>query len=82
MEKSARDRGEARRPEQQRAEVFGAKARELRERASLSQGELAEATGLSRATVIAVEKAQVVPHPKTRRKISAALGADVRELWR
>lgn len=66
----------------EKTERCGRAIRELRDRASLSQEELADKAGLSRNTVVTVEKGRVVPHPKTRRKLAWALGAEVEELWR
>lgn len=54
--------------------------RELRERASLSQMELAERSGVSRATIADLERDKRTPHPRTRRKLAEALGVDPHEL--
>ena len=54
--------------------------RELRDRASLSQEELAEKAGVSRATIADLEAGKRKAHPKTRRKIAGALGGDPAEL--
>ena len=54
--------------------------RELRDRASLSQMELAERAGVSRATIADLELAKRKPQPKTRRKLAAALGVEPHEL--
>lgn len=54
--------------------------RELRDRASLSQEELAEKSGVSRATIAELEAGKRAAQPKTRRKIAEALGVEPREL--
>ena len=54
--------------------------RELRDKASLSQEELAELSGVSRATIAALELGKRKPHPKTRRKLAEALGVEPVEL--
>ena len=54
--------------------------RGLRDRASLSQEELAERAGVSRATIAALELGKRKPHPKTRRKLAEALGVEPHEL--
>jgi transcriptional regulator with XRE-family HTH domain len=54
--------------------------RELRDRASLSQEELAERAGVSRATIADLERGARKPHPKTRRKLAEALGVEPYEL--
>ncbi len=56
--------------------------RELRDRASLSQGELAERAGVSRATITDLERGKRKPQPKTRRKLAEALGVEPYELSR
>jgi transcriptional regulator with XRE-family HTH domain len=54
--------------------------RELRDRASLSQEELAERAGVSRATIADLELGKRKPQPKTRRKLAEALGVEPYEL--
>ncbi len=54
--------------------------RGLRGRASLSQEELAERAGVSRATVADLELGKRKPQPKTRRKLAEALGVEPHEL--
>ncbi len=54
--------------------------RELRDRASLSQEELAERAGVSRATIADLELGKRKPQPKTRRKLAKALGVAPHEL--
>ncbi len=54
--------------------------RELRDRASLSQVELAERAGVSRATIADLELGKRKPQPKTKRKIAEALGVEPHQL--
>ena len=54
--------------------------RELRERASFSQMELAERSGVSRATIADLELGKRGARPKTRRKLARALGVEPWEL--
>jgi transcriptional regulator with XRE-family HTH domain len=54
--------------------------RELRERASYSQMELAERSGISRATIADLESGKRGARPKTRRKLAKALGVEPWEL--
>ena len=54
--------------------------RELREWASLSQMELAERSGVSRATIADLELGKRGARPKTRRKLAKALGVEPWEL--
>ena len=54
--------------------------RELRDHASLSQVELAERAGVSRATIADLELGKRRPQPKTRRKLAEALGVEPHEL--
>jgi transcriptional regulator with XRE-family HTH domain len=54
--------------------------RELRERASFSQMELSERSGVSRATIADLELGKRGAQPKTRRKLAAALGVEPWEL--
>ena len=54
--------------------------RELRDKASLSQEELAERSGVSRTTITDLELGKRKPHPKTRRKLAEALGVEPAEL--
>ena len=54
--------------------------RELRERVSLSQMELSERSGVSRATIADLELGKRGAQPKTRRKLAAALGVEPWEL--
>ena len=54
--------------------------RELRDRASLSQEELAERAGVSRATIADLELGKRSPQPKTRRKLAEALGVEPHQL--
>ena len=54
--------------------------RELRERASFSQMELSEHSGVSRATIADLELGKRGAQPKTRRKLAKALGMEPWEL--
>ena len=54
--------------------------RELRERASFSQMELSERSGVSRATIADLELGKRGAQPKTRRKLAKALGMEPWEL--
>ena len=54
--------------------------RELRERASFSQMELSERSGVSRATIADLELGKRGARPKTRRKLARALGVEPWEL--
>jgi transcriptional regulator with XRE-family HTH domain len=54
--------------------------RALRDKASLSQEELAELSGVSRTTITDLERGKRRPHPKTRRKLAEALGVAPVEL--
>ena len=54
--------------------------RELRERASFSQMELSERSGVSRATIADLELGKRGAQPKTRRKLAKGLGVEPWEL--
>jgi transcriptional regulator with XRE-family HTH domain len=54
--------------------------RELRERASFSQMELSERSGVSRATIADLELGKRGARPRTRRKLAEALGVEPWEL--
>lgn len=56
------------------------KLKELRDRASLSQMDLAEASGISRATIADLERGKRPARPSTRRKLAKALGVEPYEL--
>ena len=59
------------------------KLRELREDLALSQGELAERAGVALDTVYRLERPENTgAHPRTIRKLAAALGVEPRELRR
>jgi transcriptional regulator with XRE-family HTH domain len=45
-----------------------------RERKALSQQELAERAGITRAALSRIESGQAEPHPRTTRKLAKALG--------
>jgi len=58
------------------------KIKEIREKKRMSQAELAEISGVSRATIIRVESADnVVINTKTLEKLASALGVSVRTLF-
>jgi transcriptional regulator with XRE-family HTH domain len=52
----------------------------LRERRALSQAELAEKAGITRATLSRLEGGAERPYPSTIRKIAAALGVEPGDL--
>ena len=56
------------------------KLRELREDAALSVRELAEAAGVHHHTIIRLENAQTGAHPRTIRKLAAALDVEPKAL--
>lgn len=61
---------------------MGFRIRELRERKGLTQFELAEKSGITRATLWRLETGELeVTTTKTLAKIAEALGVDVRELF-
>lgn len=61
-------------------EIDAAKVRKLRKRRAMSQDELAEASGIGRATISRVERGDSDAHGKTIRALAAALGVPVEEL--
>lgn len=52
----------------------------IREEASLSQQELADASGVARSTIAPLELGERRMQPRTRRKLAAALGVEPKEL--
>jgi transcriptional regulator with XRE-family HTH domain len=54
--------------------------RELRERAALSQEDLAKKAGVARATIADLEADKRPARPSTRRKLAEALGVEPAEL--
>ena len=56
--------------------------RELRDEASLSQMELAQRSGVSRATIADLEAGKRPARPSTRRKLAEALGVEPKELMK
>jgi transcriptional regulator with XRE-family HTH domain len=54
--------------------------KDLRERAALSQEDLAEKSGVSRATIADLEAHKRPARPSTRRKLAEALGVPPHEL--
>lgn len=61
--------------------MIGAVVRSLRERAGLSQAELAEKAMLTQKTVSAIETGETNGLPRTRRKLAEALGVGPEALW-
>ena len=58
------------------------KIKEIREKKRMSQAELAEASGVSRATIVRIESAEdVVINTKTLEKLASALGVSIRTLF-
>jgi predicted RNase H-like HicB family nuclease/lambda repressor-like predicted transcriptional regulator len=55
--------------------------REIRERGSLTQQELAKKSGVGRATIASLEAGYRRAQPKTARRLAAALGVDPAELY-
>jgi transcriptional regulator with XRE-family HTH domain len=55
--------------------------RDLRERASLTQKELAEKVGLSVSQVIRLEHGESSPRPSTARKLARALKVKIADLY-
>jgi len=55
--------------------------RELRERAALSQGELARMAGVTKNAVGQLERGEFNPRPATVRKLAEALGVQPMDLW-
>jgi DNA-binding XRE family transcriptional regulator len=56
--------------------------KELRERAVLTQAELAQLSGVSRVTIARAEVGLVSPHPSTVRKLAKVLGVRAQDLLR
>jgi DNA-binding XRE family transcriptional regulator len=56
--------------------IDGEKVRAARDKAFLSQGELAEKAGVNRNTINRIEKGVVQVHPRTIRKVTEALVID------
>lgn len=54
--------------------------RELRAEHVFSQKDLADASGVSKTTIVQIEAGRIRPHPSTVRKLAAALGLPAREL--
>jgi transcriptional regulator with XRE-family HTH domain len=59
---------------------IGTQVKKVRERALLTQEELAERAGIGAATLNRIERDRVEPHFRTIRKIAKALGVDARDL--
>lgn len=56
--------------------------KELRKLRALSQQELAQASGVGRATISRIERGETGAHGRTLRKLATALKVDVAELVR
>lgn len=54
--------------------------KEWRKRRVMTQQELAEKAGVSKATIVKAEAGAIHPHPSTLRKLAAALGVEAAEL--
>ena len=52
----------------------------LRRLRAMSQEELAEESGVARATISRIERGETGAHGRTLRRLAAALGVDVAEL--
>ena len=63
-------------------EVNVRRLKELRRLRALSQQELAEESGLGRATISRIERGETGAHGRTLRRLAAALGVGVEELVR
>ena len=55
--------------------------RAVRERAPMTQAELAEKAGVSRQAIVALERGYSEPHPTTTRKLAKALGVEPPALY-
>ncbi len=64
-----------------RREGIAARLKELRRLRGLSQRDLAEKAGLSTGTIAWLETRKHEPQPRTMRKIAAALGVEVSDLY-
>jgi transcriptional regulator with XRE-family HTH domain len=62
--------------------AFKDNLRRLRTAGVLSQADLAERSGVSKLTVTRAEAGKVMPHPRTIRKLAAALGVEPATLIR
>lgn len=74
--------GEMRAERKRRAQEFGRRLKEARERRSLSQEALADKAGVSRSVVSFAEIGESLPYPRNRAKLADALGVDPEDLWR
>jgi len=62
------------------AKFFGRKVKQLREKAGLSQQQLAETIGIPQSYVSRIENGEHAPTFKTRAKFAGAFGVETREL--
>jgi transcriptional regulator with XRE-family HTH domain len=63
-------------------EVNVRRLKELRRLRALSQQELAEESGVGRATISRIERGETGAHGRTLRRLAGALGVGVEELVR
>jgi transcriptional regulator with XRE-family HTH domain len=56
--------------------AFKDNLRRLRTASVLSQSDLADKSGVSKLTITRAEAGKVMPHPRTIRKLAAALGVE------
>ena len=61
-------------------EVNVDRLRTLRRLRAMSQEELAQESGVGRATISRIERSETGAHGRTLRRLAAALGVDVAEL--
>jgi transcriptional regulator with XRE-family HTH domain len=54
----------------------GVGLRELRQERLLTQKELGEKAGVSKATIVGIEGGKIRPYPQTLRKLAEALGVE------
>ncbi len=74
------DLGNSASPPTEFAKFFGRKVKQLREKAGLSQKQLAETIGIPQSYVSRIENGEHAPTFKTRTKFAEALGVDTRDL--
>jgi len=61
---------------ERRATLPAVGLRELRQAKVLSQRDLAERAGVTQKTIVDTERGKIRPHPRTIRKLAAALGIE------
>ncbi len=62
-------------------ERVGNRIREVRKRLGWTQAQLAERVGISRVSIVAIERGHFLPTIETSLRISRALGVSVEELF-